>query len=222
MVLAFIAGMILAASQHEQAVPVYEEPSHRPVFTNSVVRVLDVVLVPHQMGHLHTHVDDQIGLTIVPGPLRTEAPGEGPDDAPPDHPGDVWFETYPKPATHRGMNLGDAPIHYLVVQFLKPLGSQSTAMLAPEPAGVVVFENSRVRVTRIDLDPGEATPAHTHAGGYVLGALSPGAIISTNDASGPEQQIAPGFVAWHEAGSKHVLRNAGREKIGLVEFEVKE
>lgn len=36
-----------------------------------------------------------------------------------------------------------------------------------------------------------------------------------------KQVVHPGLVAWLDPDHHHVLRNAGRERIVLVEFEIK-
>lgn len=164
----------------QQVVPVHEEPSHRPIFTNAEVRVLDVLLAPHATTLFHTHVSDLVGLTVVPGALRTEVPGEAPVDEVPDNAGDVWYEAFPKPPTHRGTNLGNRPIHYLALELLRPNpGSVPSSPPLPPSVGTVVLENGRIRISRINLYPGRSTPAHAHSVGHVLAALSAGGSRAT-------------------------------------------
>ena len=211
-----VGSIILVASQ---AVPVYEEPSHRLVFANAQVRVLDVVLAPHVKTLLHTHVNELVGVTIVPGPLRTQAIGAESADEAADRPGDVWFETFPKPVTHWGMNLGEEPIHFLVVELLRPPGT-AVVHLPPRTGGSIAFENARVRVSRISLGPGESTRRHAHAVGFVLGSLSSGELVSDDGVPTSAKANSPGFVRWHDAVQEHTLRNAGERSVELYEFEV--
>jgi len=209
----------LALQVAMQIVPVYEEPSHRPVFTNAEVRVLNVVLAPRVRSLLHTHANDLVGVTIVPGPLRTQALGEVAADEATGKPGDVWFESFPKPVTHWGMNLGEVPIQYLVIEFLRAIPA-ATSHLSTQAGGSIVFENERVRVSRIRLGAGEFTGRHAHAVGFVLGSLSSGEVTSDVATSTSKVSVSPGFVFWHDAVQEHALRNAGERPLELFEFEV--
>jgi quercetin dioxygenase-like cupin family protein len=211
----------LAAWQATQPVLVYEDPSHRPIFRNAQVRVLDVVLPPHASSLFHTHANDVAGVTIAPGPLRTEIPGEAPTDEIPDTAGDVWFEAHPTPATHRSTNLGDLPIHYLAIELLWPsTRSSSPPRLPAETPGPVVLENERIRMTRVKLASGQYGPTHMHAVGHVLVALSSGRVATDYGVSHSTRDVSPGFVFWHDAAAGHVLRNIGGGEIELIECEI--
>src|SRR4029453_6692220 len=49
------------------AVPIEQELRHRLVFTNDFVRVLDVLLPPLYVSQNHTHLYDNVAVTILPG-----------------------------------------------------------------------------------------------------------------------------------------------------------
>ena len=210
---------MMTALSSPQVVPVHEEPSHRPVFANAEVRVLDVVLTPGVPTPYHTHVHDQVGVTIAPGPTRFQLLGEdpAPDDLS-DRSGDVDFERFPKPVAHRGTNLGETPIHYLVLELLGPAPTRAQAL--PPAAGAVVLENRRVRVSRLRLEPGAAAPPHAHANGVVIGSLSDGTIIDGGAPSPWARPISPGFVSWQDPTREHAVRNAGGRPLELVELEI--
>jgi quercetin dioxygenase-like cupin family protein len=207
-----LARSALLVAVSAAVVPVYKEPFHRPVFVNAQVRVLDVVLPPHGTSLFHMHADDLVGVIIAPGPGRSQVLGSewgGEED--PGKPGDVWFATFPTPVTHRTTNSGETPIHYLVLELLgarREAGPDRAELRSP-----VVYENSRVRVSRFDLSAGASTPPHAHPGGHVLGALTAGELV-------PSVRVQPGFLEWGEADQHHVIRNAGKEPMVLIEFDV--
>ena len=179
--------------------------------------MLEVVLAPRVPTLYHTHTHDQVGVTIAPGLLRNQVLGEDTtSEEPPDPAGDVWFESYPNPITHRGTNLGDEPIHFLIVELLGSGSARRTTL--PSAPGRVVLENRRVRASRLRLEPGAATPTHAHETGVVIGSLSDGTIAPGGGAD--SRRASPGFVSWQEPTRLHVIRNAGDEPLELVELEI--
>jgi hypothetical protein len=57
------------------AVPVYEEPLHRPVFQNRFVRVLDVVIPAGVATGYHTHAVRIVGTVIQDARSWTQIQG---------------------------------------------------------------------------------------------------------------------------------------------------
>ena len=210
----------LTSSPPPAAVPVEKEPLHRPVFTNSEVQVLDVVVPPKATTLFHTHIHDLLGLTISSAPSKNEVPGEEPTLDPPDPVGEIWYEPFPRASTHRLENLGTTSIHYVVFQLLgRPPAVDAKASAWPSSEVGIVFENARARVLRIDLAPGRASPGHEHSTGYGLVTLTGGRL---EDDKEPARQLSePGFVRWRDPSSQHTLRNAGDAPISIFEFEIR-
>ena len=203
------------------AVPVEEEPFHHPVFTNSEVQVLDVVVPPRATTLFHTHVHDLLGLTISSAPSKNEVPGQDATLEAPDPDGEVWYEPFARASTHRLENLGTTPIHYVVFQLLgKPPAADAEASAWPaSEVGKIVFENARARVLRIDLAPGQESPGHQHSTGFGLLTLTGGRIQEDKE---PARQLSePGFVRWRNPSSHHTLRNAGDTPFQILEFEIR-
>ena len=218
MFLGIIAAMGFTEST---AVPVEREPFHRPVFSNSEVQVLDVVIPPGATSLFHTHVYDLLGLTIASAPSKNEVQGQNPTLEPADPEGEVWFEPFPKPHAHRVANLGSNAIHYVVFQLLRPTpGQESPGLWDAVKEGKVVLQNARVRVVRIELRVNEKSLDHPHRAGYGLVALTSGRIVEDG---GSEKVIAlPGFVRWKEPSANHSLKNGGDTSITVFELEIRQ
>ncbi|HEY6928988.1 MAG TPA: hypothetical protein VJA66_04860 [Thermoanaerobaculia bacterium] len=209
-----------ATSSPPAAVPVEKEPFHRPVFTNSEVQVLDVVIPPKTSTLFHTHLHDLLGLTISSAPSKNEVPGQKPTLEPADPEGEVWYEPFPSASTHRVENVGNTPIHYLVFQVLGKAAADAPASAWPDrDVGRVAFENARVRVVRIDLAAGEAAADHKHMTGYGIGTLTGGRLEEDKE---PSRSVSEaGFVRWGDRSLHHTIRNAGDAPISIFEFEVR-
>lgn len=74
----------------------------------------------------------------------------------------------------------------------------------------IVFENDRVRVWHILLEPGEGQPLHRHEHPYLVVAVQ-GAknLIQTVDGTRIDADEATGGVVFREPGAVHMLTNVG-------------
>ena len=80
------------------------------------------------------------------------------------------------------------------------------------PVGTrVIFENDRVRVWEIELDPGETLPMHFHELDYVVVSLSdqPTEVEWEDGRRETNEQHTPGEITWRSAPHAHALKNLG-------------
>src|SRR5215212_1589089 len=106
------------------AVPVYQEPRHRPVYQNHYVRVLDVRVPAGDTTAYHVHAHRYAGVVISGARVWSQAPGDAPSPAGlPDTAGAV-FENWKQsvPNTHRVGNADTVALHYVVGELLAPSG----------------------------------------------------------------------------------------------------
>ncbi len=87
--------------------------------------------------------------------------------------------------------------------------------MASEPVGTaVLFENERVRVWEMVLDPGTTCEAHRHDHDYLMIYTTPSAIGTTLEDGRPViQHLEDGMVAYRVVGATgldpHTITNAG-------------
>jgi quercetin dioxygenase-like cupin family protein len=213
-----ILALGLVGSTPTSAVPVQDEPLHRVVHVSEHLRVFDIVIPPHASTLYHIHLNDLVGVTITPGPSRDEKAGASPVDEPPDKQGEVWLAAHPQRDVHRVTNLGDSPIHMVAIELLSSAGATNAPALRGEAAGVVQLDNSKARVVRYSLQPGQVSKAHTH-GRYVLVPLGPGRIGSVCGGSESRSVSEAGFLCVG-AERQHQISNVGDIPIELLEFEI--
>ena len=220
---AFAAPVLLAATtlasgqSAPDAVPVEKEPMHRLVFHNDVVDVLDILIPPGATTRWHVHAHDLAGLTISSAPTREEADGKPPSEEPAYPEDEAWFEAFPAIETHRVTNTGGRSVRYIAFQLLKPAGGSDQPTLPQAHCGKVVVDNPRVRIVRIDLDPGESAADHAHANDFAVVLGAGGRIEQAG--TGERQRNDAGFIGWNRADTHHRLRNTGDKPIEVLEFE---
>ena len=193
----FAAAAALGAQQGSgvdpSAMPVDQEPRHRVVFTNSFVRIIDALFPPLYVSTYHTHLADNVAITIVPG--RDDAQGQA----------RIGFAGFSRGGySHVITNPANAPMRFIDVELLS--ADRAAAFGDPAPANhTAVLNNSRVRIWRVRLDAGQSLTDHQHGGGYV------GVTVRGGDGAG----------TWHWYGSSDnppPLR-AGKQALEIVEVE---
>ncbi|GJM39602.1 MAG: hypothetical protein DHS20C19_29690 [Acidimicrobiales bacterium] len=108
----------------------------------------------------------------------------------------------------------------------RPWGDVGTTLL---------FENERVRVWELRLEPGQRSDLHHHATDYVMIQLEGDEVAAefepdSEDAFGgatmPDRTIrgpvSPGMVVWGSAGGKETAVNVGTETFREVVVELKD
>jgi hypothetical protein len=174
------------------AVAIEQEPRHRLVFANDFVRVLDVFLPPLYVSQNHTHVYDNVAVTILSGI-------DGPQGQ-----ARIGFAGYSRGGyTHVITNPNNAPMRFIAVELRAP--DRGSVDEEPQPNHVSVLANSKVRISRVKLSPGEKIPAHHHAAGYVS--------IGVRGGEGP------GVWKWHSSNEPSASVDAGKQALEFVEVE---
>jgi predicted metal-dependent enzyme (double-stranded beta helix superfamily) len=93
-----------------------------------------------------------------------------------------------------------------------------------------LFENDRVRVWAMDLDPGQSSDVHEHTMDYLLIQLDGDKIagVFEADTKGPyppgivEGDVAPGNVIYIERGGIETAKNTGQRPYREILVELKD
>jgi quercetin dioxygenase-like cupin family protein len=202
------------------AVPVYEEPRHRPVFQNRFVRVLDVVIPAGETTGYHTHAAPIAGVVIQDARSWTQVQGASPGEfGPVRSAGDVienWAAELPY--THRVGNVDSVPLHYVVGEWLASPGIEA-APLPETSSRHLVRDGTVARVYRILLAPGESTESHTHAAPGLTIHVTAGPVDDTCAAPAASGGQGAGAWRWRDPGYVHVLRNRGERPALVMEID---
>jgi beta-alanine degradation protein BauB len=100
--------------------------------------------------------------------------------------------------------------------------------MQPQPSNSVgtelLFENDRIRVWNLVLEPGQELPLHRHEADYVFVVLTP-ARFTVSETSGESQTMEcdDGLVEYRAVGRgvTHALRNSGDQRYREIVVELK-
>ena len=158
----FLLSLLTQALAQDQPVPIEQEPRHKLVHENDILRIFDTRIPVGDVTLFHTHSFDSAFVCIDGGETQSEELGKPIQPRPPFKAGDAWYRPHATtPMTHRVSNLGQTNVRVLDIELRKPLMESEVAMAKLPKEFSPILENDRVRVTRLTLKPGEKTSAHT-------------------------------------------------------------
>jgi hypothetical protein len=214
-------GRQAAAQAQDVVIAVYEEPRHRVVFKNALVRVLDIFVPPGDTSRYHVHANPLVSVTVQDASSWSQTLGKAPGTVRPPRAvprvSDDWDE--PLPYTHRVANVDSVPYHRIAAEWLGPAGLDCPP-LAPMDGYQLVKDGRFGRVYKVELGPHAATPPHVHACPGLTVVGTPGALLRT-EGTAPAARGGTGAGSWYwrDAGHKHVIHNEGATVVVLYEID---
>ncbi|MBI4469579.1 MAG: hypothetical protein HY650_09700 [Acidobacteria bacterium] len=217
----------LGSSTPQAPVLVEKEPRHQVKFENAYVRVIDARVPVGDQTLFHTHERDNVPVAITGGKVKVELLGkEGTISTV--GTGSVSFAK--GGYTHRVTNAGDTPLRFIDAEILSSPGMEAgIPPLQPEPVPLrevagfsVAFENDRVTVYRLVLEPGASTGPHTHGQPGLSVAIVDGCLAVKEAGSAPgTKNLTAGEFWWRDGMLTHTVENAGKAAFELVDIEWK-
>lgn len=214
-----------AAQSQDIAVPILKASYHTPVFKNEYVTFLNIYVPPGRNTGYHTHTSDAVSVSIEDADMTNQdfgAPKPGP--ARRSQRGSVNYSDFRKESrSHKASNVGATPFHN--VSFI--LNSNETGRFTPSSrsgatAYTQVLDNDRVRGWRLVLEPGQSAGSITQQAPGIRIAVEGGELIESVPGQ-PDRAMNPklGDFLWQDAGTTRVVRNIGKTRLELLEFELK-
>jgi hypothetical protein len=226
--LVILFATVIAAAQ----VPLSREPSHRVMFENADLRVLDVNIPPNSATLEYRHDFDIATVSMTSGtPTRLQLAGQAWGQVRPPRPlGDATaLEYVGKPESHRLENVGAGAYRLFAVENLRTSG-WSTMPAASGGATTLTTTSRAFRIYDLRLGREISQTSHTHAV-PTIGVLVSGAVLS----DGPDTQAkanpsAPvgikqltelGQWIFVPRGDTHHIVRLGAADARVVEIEVR-
>lgn len=207
------AGIALLSAQESQT-----------VIDNDQVKVLKVLVQPHEKTRLHQHKVNRVMIYLQPG-SQTLDYQDGRRTVL------TWRAGEPRWSPAGGMHVAELitsqPVTIVEVELKKPASAASFSPNPLDPVRVdpghykVEFENSQVRVLRVKLGAGASAPLHRHQFNRVVVYLTGQELdVTSEDGKTVRTVRHPGDVAW--AGpTTHKERNVASEPFEVIVVEVK-
>jgi quercetin dioxygenase-like cupin family protein len=220
--LAACIAMITLASPGQAPVPIEKEPMHVLKFENEYVRVFDVRIPAGKTSLYHTHSFDGLGIPLSNTQMLEEVLNGDRTQVDIKF-GDASFRARPTPMTHRVTINGKGDFRNILTEILPSARAPIAAGLAPLSSGhTVVFENARIRASRLVLKPGESSKPHTHTlNGLGIALYDSRIEISAPNGAPRLMEPKAGDFVWQTAGTAHTIKNVGTTVFEAIDIEIK-
>jgi quercetin dioxygenase-like cupin family protein len=196
-------------SEALRVVNIVDEPRHRTVHVDGLIRLLDVQINPGDTTLPHTH-DAAILYTFISN-------GAGPLYGRVSSITSYVEEQY----THRVSNEGPGLFRIIA---LANYGEALPESHADRPAGLVTqpqLENPWFRSYRIELEPGQSGALQTHHNPSVVVQVTEGLIHVSRPDGITSELTQMGDWAWREPGAVYQISNAGVQTVSVVVNEAR-
>jgi len=220
--LIYSAKISAGSTSTDRVVPFVTEPDHKAILENNKVRFVELVVPKGKTTLFHEHRHDVFVVfygdcTVMNEPYGGKAPAAKVTA------GSVFFNSVEKgPYIHRVVAAGEKTIHNMTLELLSsPKQASEHSEESRFPPYQLVLENSRGRVYRLKLNPGESTDTFTRPVGTAVFAISSGRISEKPE--GKQARLwdfKPGYVKWTDTSEELSIKNESQIPIELVEIEV--
>jgi quercetin dioxygenase-like cupin family protein len=190
---------------------------------NDDVRVLDVIVQPHEKTSLHQHTSNRVMIYRNAGSQSFEHEGGR-------HSVLTFKENEVKWSPIEGKHIAEVatekPVNIVEIELKKP-GAGKTITTALDPLKVdskhykLEFENDQVRVFRVNIGPHESTPIHEHQLHRVMVYLTDANVrVTSADGKVETTPRKAGDIA--EGGAaRHSEQNLGDKPVQIIVTELK-
>lgn len=211
--------------------PNLEDSDGRVIFENEHV-VLQRLVVPGRMWEgVHSHPGNQLYVHVKGGEWTGRMAGETTYEAEISTDGEVgWMDAIPLSAGHDSGNTGDTPIDliYVTLKSDQPLTPDNPPEAQHYPNNPLepLFENHRMIVQRVKVEPGQFEGVHCHPGNQIFIHIKGGewSAINAGTPTGPIITREPGDFGWMgeiDMSEGHEYGNVGDTTIDLVWITLK-
>jgi quercetin dioxygenase-like cupin family protein len=212
----------LRSFAQDQPIPIEQEPRHKLVEENSVLRIFDTRVPTRDVTLFHTHNFDSAFVCINGAQTQSEEPGKPLQIRPPVQAGDVWYRPHATaPMTHRVTNIGQSDFRVLDIELRQPLAESDVGMAKLPKQFLPLLENDRVRMTRLTLKPGERTADHTLTRPALFVIVKASKAVFSFPKERRMTDYDPGDYYLAPANSERFIGNFGDAIFEAVQIEIK-
>ncbi len=204
--------------------PMWEEPSHQPVFSRDHVRVMDVFFPGGATSEYHFHENAATYVFVEPGRVADQTYGEAWVKAPEGmlQTGLILMRTdyLAKNLFHRVRNIDTQPTRIFAVVNLSDKDANPLDAQTEMQDGRI--DNAWFRVRRLELDAGARSAALALGDDAILMQTTDSLThVETSGAAGDYKSLAGAF-SYHPAGAQITVVNESAGSASLVLIEVKD
>lgn len=199
-----------------QAVPVREEPRHRPVLENKYVRIIDANIPPGDTSLFHIHAIPSVFVYLSTANAVAQVPGGAPAPSPA-LTGRTWFNSFSgKPFIHRIWNPDSVNVHAIDIELLGPRPVQSAPALQVKGLERIA-DSGYVRIYALNMLSRQAIRIPVCMNPLILVVYNG---VVEADTDNRQQTTGAGRFLWVDPQETLYLRNTQKEPVRCYLYEV--
>jgi hypothetical protein len=203
----------------QNPVPVYEEPRHKPVFTNEYVRVIQARIKNTDTSLFHIHATPSAFVFVKPAHYENQVLGE--KWTTPNYPkGYAWYSSFANgPSTHRVAAHPNDEIFAYDVELLSNYAANKSAQWVPL-VNDTIFISDKAAGYKITLSK-DNPRLEIKQRGPIVAILLTGETLSIAGDNKKQIQLKETDYAYLAANEKHILKIDRNNPVEVIIFEVK-
>lgn len=202
----------------QTAVPVYEEPRHKPVFTNEYVRVIRAIIKNQDTSLFHIHATPSAFVFVKPAHYDNQVMG-GNWTTPNYAKGYAWYSSFAAgPSTHRVAAHPNDQVFAYDVELLSRYHKDDNNW---QPlSGDTIFIADKAAGYRITLSK-ENPRFEIKSRGPIVAILLTGNGIRIQSTENKPVSIKETEYAYLTHNKKHIIQQEGQDPVEVILFEVR-
>ncbi|MCJ7468321.1 MAG: hypothetical protein MUO53_16710 [Maribacter sp.] len=197
---------------------VKDEPRHKNVFENEIIRVLDVRIQPGDTTLFHIHKTPSLFVVFTNTSIGSQL-WDGPAIKSDTKCGDVSYESFfPKPRVHRVWNSDTNQFHVIDIEIIAAVAG-TTSSATKNPDLDLTFDTEKARGYGLKISSKKQLQIETTRNPILLVVLS--GKIDRTDFNRKSVKMISGSFHWVEKYSKVKLENKEENQMVGYAFEIK-
>ena len=200
-------------------VPVFEEPRHKPVFTNNYLRIIQARIMDKDTSLYHIHATPSCFVLVKPANYDNQVMGEGWTH--PNNPkGYAWYSSFAAgPAIHRVAARPHDEIFAYDVEILNAFNKINSSTWSPLSRDTI-FIADKAAGYRIKLSKNNPT-LEINERGPIVAILLTGTDLQIKSNGSRKSIVKETGYSYLPPNKKHKLELIGETDIEIILFEVK-
>jgi quercetin dioxygenase-like cupin family protein len=213
-----------ADSTRKEPLPVTEEPSHRTVFENEVVRVIDVQIQPGQRCLFHAHVLPSAVIYLTKSTNKWQTWGETDESkflVRTLNPGESRYAPYDtQPLTHRVTNTGDGLFRVFDIELLRPAPATPPVYAKLPVPATAPWEEKRARMIKVPLEAGASCTFAAGTQSHLIIGIAGSLNVATDAKPSNARELKWADYRFCAAQTPITVTNPGKEKAEALILEL--
>lgn len=202
----------------QTAVPVYEEPRHKPVFTNEYVRIIRAIIKDQDTSLFHIHATPSAFVFVKPAHYDNQVMGEN-WTTPNYTKGYAWYSSFAAgPSTHRVAAHPHSEVFAYDVELLNRYNKDDKKWLPL--SNDTIFIADKAAGYRITLNKEKPT-FEISSRGPIVAILLTGNEIRIESTNEKPVTIKETDYLYLTHNKRHIIQHKGQDPVDVILFEVR-